>query len=131
MMVYSVLLRVHALRQALAHNDDGLTVLVIGLIEIASSDNRHAERREKSGRHRSKHRPRVLFAGSAYVSIGRKLEPRTPNPLVPSWHSGPHGDAINAGESRDLPDHFFIEPVDLVRRAPLDNQRHVQRQHIM
>ena len=45
-----VLVREHPLRQALADDHDLLGVAAIGVVEVAAGDDRHAERREESGR---------------------------------------------------------------------------------
>jgi len=48
-VVHRVLVRKHPLRQALAHNDDFLGVLAVGVVEIASGNYGHTECGEKSG----------------------------------------------------------------------------------
>jgi hypothetical protein len=47
-MVDRILIREHPLSQALAHDDYRLAGSAIRIIEIASSDDRDTERREKS-----------------------------------------------------------------------------------
>ncbi len=43
----------HPLRQALAHDHDPLTVSPVGIVEIATGNDRDTERREKPGRDRT------------------------------------------------------------------------------
>ena len=53
-----------------------LRVAAIGVAEVAAGDDRHAERREESGRDRAEARARILFAVRLGVALGRELEAR-------------------------------------------------------
>ena len=77
MVVDRILIREHPLRQALAHDDDRLAGSAIRIVEIASGDDRDAERREKSGRDGAEPRARIFFARGADVAVGRELEAGT------------------------------------------------------
>jgi hypothetical protein len=51
----------HAPRQALTYDHYRLAVFAIKFVEIASGDQRHAERAEESGRDDTEHPARVVF----------------------------------------------------------------------
>ena len=70
----SILVREHALRQALTHDDNQFTATAVGIRKIAPRDYGDAERREKSGRYSSEAASRSFFAWSADVAIHREFE---------------------------------------------------------
>ena len=72
--VDGVLVREHPLRQALADDDDLLAVAAVGVVEVAAGDDRHAQRREESGRHGAEPRARIFFAVRLGVALAGELD---------------------------------------------------------
>src|SRR5260370_10734348 len=67
-MVDRVLIREHSLRHALAHDNDGLTVAVIGIVEIAPGHNGNTERREEPRGDDTETGARIFFARRANMA---------------------------------------------------------------
>ena len=63
----------HALRYALADDDHRLGAATIGIVEIASGNDRNAERCEESGRNRAQLRARITSARRRNVTIDREF----------------------------------------------------------
>jgi hypothetical protein len=59
---------------ALADDHHGRSVLSIALVEIATSEQWHAERRKEAGRNDAKPAARIFFTAPADVTVGRELE---------------------------------------------------------
>ena len=122
-----VLVREHPLRQALADDHDRLGVAPIGVGEVAAGDDRHAERREESRRHRAEPRARILFA----VGLARSPRPRTGSRdrtcrRRATARRVPTATRSTPGSSRDAPHRFLVERGDLLRRAAsYEIDRHV------
>ena len=118
--VDGVLRREQPLRDALAHDDDLLGVAAIGLGEVAAGDDRHAERREESGRDGAEARARILFAVRPDVALGRELEARAEDAGVAPRHGRAHRDALHAGQLGDAPHRLLVEPVIWSGERPYD-----------
>src|ERR1700724_4890512 len=71
-----ILTRKHALRHALAHDNHGLAIPAIVVVEIATGNNRDAKRCEKSRRDGLKLWAWIIFAGSVHVPVRGVLKSR-------------------------------------------------------
>ena len=104
------------LRQALADDHDLLAVAAIAGVEIAAGDDRHAERREESGRHRAELRARIVFAVGLGVALDRELRVEERAGLAPR-HERADRDLLDARQLADAPDRFLVERQRLLRAA--------------
>ena len=113
-----------------ADDHDPLGAVAIGLGEVAAGHERDAERGKESGRHRPEPRPRIVDA----VLARAVLRPRTAKPPP-----GPPRDRATAPccrppparrrARRDAALHLAVEAADLLRRAAVRRDRHVDGQH--
>src|SRR5262245_11995905 len=131
MVIDRILIREHPLRQALTHDDDLLTAPAIGFVEIASGDQRNAERREKPWRNRPEACAWILFSISAYVSFRREFEPRAESARITPRNGGSECNAIYSWQFCDAPYRFFVKPNDLIRRFPIRNHGNVQCEYFV
>ena len=126
--VHGVHAREHALGDALADDHDLLAVAAIALVEVASGDDRHAERLEESRRDGPEPRPRILFAVGLLIALGREL--RGEESGIPPRHDRAERDALDAGQLRDSANRFLVEAADLLRLTRVGDDRDVHRQHV-
>ncbi len=85
----------------------------VGFGEIASGDDRHAQRAEESRRDRAEPRTRIFLTVHLRVPLDRELEARTERAGVAPRHDRADRDALDAGEIRDAADDLLVEAGDL------------------
>ena len=125
-----ILIREHALRQALADDDHRLAASPIGVVEIASGDHRHAQRREEAGRHRPE--PRRADPLRPARARGRPPRTRSPGRSCPRRATARacRPRRVHARQLADAPDRLLVETDDLLGRPPVRHDRNIQRQHV-
>ena len=114
MVVDRVPIGEHALRQALTDDDHGFAAPAIGIVEIASGDDRDAEGGEESGRYGPKAATRILLARRKDVPIRRERERETVGSCIASRNRTAHGNAVHARQFLDPPDRLPVKARDLV-----------------
>src|SRR5258708_4958195 len=76
----------HALSDALANDHHLLCTLAVGIVKIASGDDRNADRAEIPGRNRAEPAARILFTGRANAAFRGEAESRTKFAAVAPWN---------------------------------------------
>ena len=127
--VHRVLIREHPLCQRLAHDDHRLLAFRIQHVEIASGDQRNAQRHEESRRHSSELGTRIFFPRGAYVAVARKLEAGTEIAGIPPWNHDPESRLIHPGQRLNAPDRVFVEVHYLLRRLAVGHRWNIDGQH--
>ena len=129
MAVDSVLAGEHALRHALADDDDRLAALAVVVVEIAAGEDGNAEGGEKSGRDGAELRARIFFTGPATWPSPENWKP---GPKLPASRQGttvPSATLLDAGRAADPAMDFAIEVDDLVGRFAVRHDRNVDGEH--
>jgi hypothetical protein len=129
-MVHRILIRKHTLGHALAHDNDRFASVPIPGVEIAASDDRHAERREESGRHRPVPSEGILFARRLDMAVRGKFEPGSEDASVAPRNRAPYRDSFDTRQLRYSPDRFLIVLRDLFGRLSGRHVRHIDGEHV-
>ncbi len=129
-MVDGVLIRKHSLGHALAHNDHQLAALSVRGVEIASGNQRDAERREESRRNRSKPPARIFFARCLDMTVGGETKARAEVTGIAPRNGAAHCNSIDARQRRDTADRLLVEGRDLFGCLSVRHLRHVDREHM-
>ncbi len=104
----------HALRDALADDDDGLAAAAVGVVEIAAGDHRNSERSEETGRDGAEAGARVFLAGSAHVAVSRKLQPERGITRIAPGNIRSDGYVIDTRQLLNAPYYLFVEADNLI-----------------
>jgi hypothetical protein len=131
MTIDSILIGEHALGYTLAYYDDGVAAAPVGIVEIASCDQRDAEGGKKSGRDHTDPRTWVIFTWRTDMAIGRERESKTETADIAPWDGGADGDGVHAWQRRDAPNGFLVETGDLIGFLSIRHYWHINREYVV
>src|SRR5271166_2230107 len=101
MVVQRIALGENPLRQALAYNRNQLAAVAVGIVEIASFEDRQAKCCEKCWRDDSKPRVGMFLGRRRNVPVGRKFEVVVVIGSIAPRNGGPDSDVLNVGQFTD------------------------------
>ena len=130
MVIDRVLVGERSVGYRLADDHHGVNAVAIQIVEIASFDNRNAERGEISGGDRPILRARVLLARGLNVPFSGELQPEEVHIVAPR-NDVPYRDRRDARDLRHAALRFLIEVHDLRLSLAVGVDRDVDSEHVL